>query len=259
MTEDETQPRKRIRNDVTGSGDKYTVYALLKFGKENQLRELINKGHLYFSSKQHLRGNLNENFDDFRYDSLEGASMYESHNSGADITMHLPTGDLSTRALKVVFTGKPVNLPGNISSFYGITDKNLIGDKLNPIDQKMKEFGNHFILIYNYERFIRRVCIALDKLELHHSLGIVEYFDEYNHKGDLHYFHKKSSLSYQNEYRIDLDRQSTKPFTLKIGNLREFATICHSDTLEYLSFCVNADNNTLNVHFLNPTKPRPAL
>ena len=61
---------KIIKTDITNSGDKYTVYVLLKFGQEKYLRDFLNRGILYFSSKQSLRGNINEHSDNYRYDSL---------------------------------------------------------------------------------------------------------------------------------------------------------------------------------------------
>lgn len=250
---------KTIRTDVTGSGEKYTLFALLKFGQEKHLKSLLNSGSLYFSSKQSLRGSKKENSDDFRYDSLEGATLYESHRFG--VTMHIKnptTGeDMNIPARRLVFTANPTTVYGNIVSFYGITDKSFVDNKMVPVDPKMKDFGSHFILIYDYEHFMRRISIALDKRKLNHSLGKVEYFDEENHKGELHYYHKRSSLSYQNEYRIHIDRQSTSPYLIKIGNLREFATICHSDTLEYLDITRNPDNNSLNIRYLKPVRRQP--
>jgi hypothetical protein len=249
---------KIINTDVTGSGKKYVLFALLKFGQEQHLRDLLNRGVLYFSSKQTIRGSKKENSDDFRFDSLEGATVYESHGSGVHILMNSQTGEkIKVPALKVVFHGKPEIVYGNIISFYGITEKNFVDNKLIPVDNRMKSFGSHFLLIYDIPRFMKRLTTAMDKIRLNHSKGEVEYFDEDNHKGELHYYHKRSSLSYQNEYRIHLDRQSTSPYLLKVGNLREFAVICHSDTLEHLDIKLNSDNNSLDIRYLKPLLGRP--
>jgi hypothetical protein len=256
MNTNEIDVDKTIRTDITGSGEKYTLFALLKFGQEQHLRDLLNRGSLYFSSKQSLRGSKKENSDDFRYDSLEGATLYESHGFGVTLNIKNPeTGeDMSFPARRLVFTAKPVTVYGNIISFYGITDKSFVDNKMIPVDPKMKEFGSHFILIYDYQHFMKRVSAATNRLRLDHSLGKVEYFDEDNHKGELHYYHKRSSLSYQKEYRIHLDRQSTSPYLLKIGNLSEFAVICHSDTLEYLDVKLNSDDNSLDIKYLKPVR-----
>lgn len=254
MNKTKTDVNKTIRTDVSGSGEKYILYALIKFGQEQHLRDLLNTGSLYFSSKQSLRGSKKEDSDDFRYDSLEGANLYESHRFGVTINMKNPsTGeDMNIPARRLVFSGKPEIVYGNIVSFYGITDKSFVNNKMTPVDPRMKDFGSHFLLIYDYQHFMKRISAAFDRLKLNHSLGKVEYFDEENHKGELHYFHKRSSLNYQNEYRIHIDRESTSPYLLKIGNLREFAVICHSDTLEYLDINLNPDNNSLNIKYLRP-------
>lgn len=249
---------KTIRTDITGSGEKYTLYALIKFGQEQHLRDLLNRGSLYFSSKESLRGSKKENSDDFRYDSLEGATLYESHSFGVTMNMKNPnTGEeMNIPARRLLFTAKPETVYGNIVSFYGITDKSFVNNKMITIDQKMKEFGSHFILIYDFQHFMKRINATLDRVKLNHKLGKVEYFDEENYKGELHPYHKRSSLSYQNEYRIHIDRESTSPYLLKIGNLSEFAMVCHSDTLEYLDINLNPDNNSLNIKYLKPLHRR---
>lgn len=256
----ENEYTKTVKTDVTGSGEQYTMFALLKFGQERNLRDFLNRGILYFSSKQSLRGNIMEHSDNFRYDSLEGATLYESHDLGVIHLIKNPeTGEevkIPTR--QVTFSGKPTTVYGNIISFYAITDKSFINNELIPINPKMKEFGSHFILIYNYQRFMNRVAAALDRIQLKHSLGKVEYFDEKNHKGELHYYHKRSGLSYQNEFRIHLNRQSTTPFKLKIGNLKEFAVICNSDTLDYLKIKLDIENQTFNINYLKPTNKKKA-
>lgn len=258
MTENKTDLHKTIRTDITGSGEKYTLYALIKFGQEQFLRDLLNTGSLYFSSKQRLRGSKKENSDNFRYDSLEGATLYESHRFGVIINMKNPTTgeDMNIPARRLVFSANPEIVHGNIVSFFGITDKSFVNNKMIPVDPKMKDFGSHFILIYDFQHFMRRIDAAFNRVKLNHSLGKVEYFDEENHVGELHYYHKRSSLSYQNEYRIHIDRESTSPYLLKIGNLREFAVICHSDTLEHLDINLNADDNSLNIKYLKPIRRR---
>jgi hypothetical protein len=246
--------RKKIQTNVTHSGEEYKVFALLKFGQEQHLRDLLNKGILYFSSKQDIRGNINENRDDHRYDSLEGATMFESHGNDSQIFITSNMGvKMNIPALKVQFDAKPQNLYGNIASFYAITDSSFINGDLIPIDLRMKSFGDHFILITDFTHLIKRLTGVLDKIELNHSLGKIEYFDENNHKGDLHYYHKRSSLSYQNEFRIHLDRQSSTPFKLRLGNLSEFAVICHCDTLEHLNIKLDIEGNACNIQYLKLT------
>ena len=246
---------KIIKTDITNSGDKYTVYVLLKFGQEKYLRDFLNRGILYFSSKQSLRGNINEHSDNYRYDSLEGATLYESHGPGIRTFTISETGEeINIPTRRIIFQGQPLTILGNIISFYGITDKEFTNNELIQIDPKMKEFGSHFILIYDFEHFMRRISAALDKLKLKHSFGKVEYFDEENHKGELHYYHKRSSLGYQKEFRIHLERHSTRPFKLKVGNLKEFAVICHSDTLEYLKIKLDRENQKFNINYLKPSK-----
>lgn len=256
MKTNETDLNKTIRTDITGSGEKHTLFALIKFGQEQFLRDLLNTGSLYFSSKQKLRGSKKENSDNFRYDSLEGATLYESHRFGIVLNVKNSTTkeDMNIPARRLVFSANPKIVYANIVSFYGITDKSFVDNKMIPVDSKMKDFGSHFILIYDFQHFMRRIDTAFNRVKLNHSFGKVEYFDEENHIGELHYYHKRSGLSYQNEYRIHIDRESTSPYLLKIENLREFAVICHSDTLEHLDLTLNPDDNSLNIKYLRPSR-----
>lgn len=52
---------KTIHTDYIGNGGKYTLFSLLKFGKEEHLYDLLNKGLLYFSSKEKIRNGKKEN------------------------------------------------------------------------------------------------------------------------------------------------------------------------------------------------------
>jgi hypothetical protein len=245
---------KTIDTDYTGDGEKYTLFSLLKFGEEEHLYDLLNKGLLYFSSKEKIRNGKKENSDDFRYDELEGATHYEAHNKAVEIvTKNLAGEELRIPAERLVVAEKPEVVFGNITSFYGITENNFEDGKLIPVDPEMKRFANHFILIYDYPKFFNRLETALDKVGLNHYLGKVVYFNEADYKGGLHFFHKRSSLSYQNEFRYHLDRESIDDFPLEIGSLNDIAVVCHADTLEYLEMNLSTDGKSVfGIRYLKP-------
>jgi hypothetical protein len=245
---------KTVHNNITGSGENAMLFSLLKFGREEHLSDLLNKGLLYFSSKEEIRKGKKENSDDFRYDELEGATHYESHNKDVEIvTRDLAGEELRIPAERLVVAEKPKIVFGNIISFYGITEKNFEDGKLIPIDEQMKKFGNHFILIYDFPKFFNRLETAMDKIGLTHFLGKVEYFNEADYKGELHFFHKRSSLSYQKEFRFHLDREGIDDFPLEIGSLKDIAAVCHADTLEYLNMNLSHDGKSVfGIRYLKP-------
>ncbi len=138
-----------IIDNITNSTKSAQIFLLLKFGKEEHLKALQEKGTLYLSSIEELR-----KADNFRNDSYEGALRYISQPSGGTATAQLPDGKtFSFKFLKASVMEYHEFILGNISSFYAISSNNFKNGEFMPVDERMQEFGTHVILINNVDKF----------------------------------------------------------------------------------------------------------
>lgn len=103
----------------------------------------------------------------------------------------------------------------------------------------MPEFGDSVLVIKDADEFIRRVATALQKEGLIHARGNVRYFDG----NDLEYFQdvkdepvhtafwKRKKYSYQQEFRILIDKPIEDHYILNIGDISDISKIMKSELM----------------------------
>lgn len=250
---------KKITTYSEENDKTYIPIALLKFGKLHHLQDLLNNGILYVSSIQEIR-KLKEgesDKDNFRNDPAEGATSHLNTGPAKAQFQNLksPSGEpLSIDLVNVSFYNKPEFVLGNICSFYGITNENFINNELIAIDPAMKYFGSHFLFIKNFDEFIRRIDVAIEKsIKSTWYYGYVNYFNEDTYSGKLNLFKKRSRYSFQKEFRLYFATKNKTYIKIKLGNISDIATIISSDVLEHLSMTLNLEDKCCDVKFLVPT------
>lgn len=207
------------------------LFALLKFGKVEHLKNLQENGTLFLNSIQALR---KEN--DFRNDTYEGASKVASHPQGtATVTAKFADGtEIPINYINLSYVEKREFVLGNICSFYSISSKDFENGEFIPVDKRMQEFGTHAILITDIKEFFNRVENKILEMKCNCYHGHVRYFDETSFIGDISLFQKRSRYQYQNEYRIYVDSKKEIPITLELGSLKDISVIGLADKIHEL-------------------------
>lgn len=226
---------------------------LLKYGQLEHLQDLLYNGNIYVNSIEEIRKHETEKEGDFRNDPLEGIRNFHSFRP-VKVTM-IPVSNKEKEPIvihpeNIKYWEKPEKILGNICSFYGITTKDFINNELIPIDEKMKEFGTHFILIKNFDEFINRINKAIENsTRTTWYYGFVKYFNEGNHVGEVNLFKKRSRFKYQKEFRLYLESKSDKPLFIKIGNIEDIASIIHADATSHFNIIADFEKNICNIKY----------
>ncbi|WON94776.1 hypothetical protein [Sphingobacterium sp. UGAL515B_05] len=174
---------------------------LIKVGREEHLRDLVNNGKILFGSSRFYRGQdkpdykttlerviynqIDENLSTF--DPLESASSIEYTNEGPIVNFS--------------------ESHSHILSLYGFAPKVDFNFK---ISDKMREFGYKFFTIFDSKFFLEKLNLALGEINLTNVVsqpeyGYVKYYDlkPGENISNLTQFHKKKSdFDYQMEYRV---------------------------------------------------------
>lgn len=225
---------------------------LLKFGEHEHLMKFLLDGTLRVSSINDIRKTENEKEkDNFRNDSLEGITHYTSVGP-TELTLVPISGKPSFKlpVQNITYYGQYEEIYGNISSFYGITDKCFHQGLLLPVDKKMKLFGDHFIIIKNFDEFVRRIDIAIENSTRYSwQYGFVKYFDEKNFRGTIDPFKKRNIYSYQKEFRLHFKTGQSKPIFINIGPLYDIAQIFPTTALDNFKMEANFETNFAKISF----------
>ncbi len=102
-------------------------------------------------------------------------------------------------------------------------------------DQRILEFGDTAVIIYNTHEFLRRVCYAmLDRFgnDFWTAFQRVEYDVNFSVEQPYDEFCKSSSYAYQNEFRIVLDLAMGKFSPEILKDVTDFARLTFPGTIE---------------------------
>jgi len=122
-------------------------------------------------------------------------------------------------------------IKGNLYSMYSIKSPDVI-DSNYKIDQRVKEFGTHFVIIKNVVKFLDLICEEIEKQNISYRAKIVSYYEKEKINGEITLFDKSTEYEYQKEFRIVLYTNEIKPIALKIGNLSEIAEIFETKAID---------------------------
>ncbi|UMB61152.1 hypothetical protein MHL31_02855 [Lutibacter sp. A80] len=108
-------------------------------------------------------------------------------------------------------------------------------EKLNDsFNEKLLEFGEKALLIFDCFKFIEILDNSLEKLNYKYSRKKVEYYSPKNFNGKLSLHHKDEKYEYQNEYRILISPTDDEPINIPLPGLKKISTTIDSKDLRKL-------------------------
>jgi hypothetical protein len=231
------------------------IYCLIKiYDIEEHAKAFINAGEMYCKTLKKFK-EIEDGTN--RGDRFEGASHWFQ---AKDIKMSLSISKndevlYSIDNVESDMAGPTVLQPTafddfNIFCMYAIiiedfeerysteAEKKLLKERINKsiakqiqIDSRCQYFGDHAVVIFQVERFIKTIISYAKNNNMKICHGLVEYFDDESFTGTLKgidaIFRKRKSYEFQNEFRfaINTNNKTQQPLIIKVGALNEFAFI----------------------------------
>lgn len=197
----------------------YYIIALLKFGQENHIMDMFQNGTIYMNTVRwfkdiednHLRGDKHEGIIEIRNWSSGKFGIPQLNFKGSFLHLQVRTS-LNTNQ-------------GNIFSLYCISSYGFQAPERFYIDERVKGFGTHFLLIKNIPKFLSRIRKGISNTGYKYNEGFVYYYEKEKINGSLSVFDKSNEYEYQKEFRFFVQRESTNPFIFSIGSLKDIAEV----------------------------------
>jgi hypothetical protein len=212
------------------------IFAFLKFGNETDMLDLLNNGTIYMNPINKFRV-LEDN--NLRGDNYEGVQKIWNLPAGK---FEIPKINFKGNYIRMHLRESYEKILGNIYSLYSINSGGFAKPSDFYIDERVKEFGSHFVAINNIVEFRSRIVNALKLLGHNFHCDFVQYYDKNQINGQITVFHKPNEFQYQREYRFYVDRPDIFPLSFKIGNLKDIASIHSSDQIKEITASVNTSS-----------------
>ncbi|MCQ4160835.1 hypothetical protein NON00_12945 [Roseomonas sp. GC11] len=198
-------------------------FILMKFGRREHLQDFRVRGAVYmrsFGYFKRLEGDV------ARGDRLEGTTrILQPHHVGSFVL------DASSAGMGKVSLD-PRDMVGPIE--FGLSDEHSANmfcmyrldrpTDLFPIDKRVIDFGDTFVMVTNTSEFLNRFRAAAQRAGMVGAGNKVEYFDPGEYSGETGPFRKSREFEYQQEYRFVLRPGSALPITLLLGSLLDITT-----------------------------------
>lgn len=209
------------------------IFLFLKFGSYENMLDLYENGTIFFNSIDYFQ-QLEE--QGLRGDNYEGTIMLRNYHEyeSLKVTLTVPeTGKtIDLKPSRLHLREFLSDIEGNVFCLYCLKTPDIIDFENFKIDNRVKEFGSHFVMIKDLPRFLGEVKSQLEEQGIDFQNGVVQYYDRNKQNGELSLFHKPDEFEFQKEYRIVLFRQGNKPFKIKIGSLKEYAHLLKTDAID---------------------------
>jgi hypothetical protein len=178
----------------------YNIQFLLKFGRKCDLEKLLREGMFYAAPIKSFKRDISHD----RYDKHEGLKELIHLNSSHKIQIMATEWDnwKFLPMTKGTFKGWHDDSSYHSYSLFSISKEETEEQEYFPIPEKMKEFGQHYLLIQNPKEFMRRVTKALEENNFKYIYGPIEYYNTSESHQSLGFFHKSSHHAYEKEFRI---------------------------------------------------------
>lgn len=221
----------------------------IKFGAQQHLKELREKGLLYcnpihyFTSieEQNLRGDDMENVVDMHY--------MESGTVALSPIGEKPSANSTTLPFRDAHITSRIMEPfGNLFCLFAINLLDKPIGEVFTISERVKEFGDSFLLIYDGMSFIDRVKRALASQKLKASTDMVEYKDFSKFTGKKTVFQKDLRYAYQQEWRLYIKNNKADAIKLEIGSLEDISVWGTSESIDQLQIAGRqVDDTTFSI------------
>lgn len=223
---------------MSSSTDDQVVF-LLKFGNEENIFDLFQNGTIFFNTIDYFQ-NLEE--QGLRGDPYEGTFRITNLFEENGILLKIKIPD--TRKEVKLFPGNLhlrefySDIKGNIYSMYAMKFCEIKNASNYTVDKRVKDFGSHFVIIQKPQVFIDKIQEKLDALKIDYRMGMVNYYDRKKINCKIGPFDKPNDYEYQKEFRILLYRDALDSFSIKLGNLKEFAMIFEVKAIDEINVIV---------------------
>jgi hypothetical protein len=203
-----------------------TIKHLIKFGEEDNIIKLFEKGEIYMNTIQNFKQSDRKEIGD----KYEGTVDIKNFPKG-ELTLYLPDNPIILKTSKLQLLENYNNHLGNIFCSYALSDNLLHRKPLHKIDSRMKNFGSHCIIIKDVSRFLNAIFSELKNRNISYSHNIVKYHNYAKNSHQLTLFNKPHNYAYQKEHRIIAYTDSDEPLKFEIGSIKEYAEIYQTNFL----------------------------
>lgn len=197
----------------------------LKFGQEIDIKDLYNNGTIYMNPIQLFR---KVEDGELRGDSYEGVSRIKNYPPGK---FEIPSIGYKGNYISLHIKESYDEVLGNIFSLYCISSHGWENPNDVKIDEKIKRFGSHCLMIKDNKRFLERMESTLKKLKLKYLHDFVKYYDKDSINRAITVFEKPNEFEYQKEFRFYINRFSTEPISFNIGSLADISEIFTAESI----------------------------
>ncbi len=211
---------------------------LIKFGDEEHMRALYEKGTVYMNTIEYFRVLEEEGFN--RGDSYEATNLIVNITD-AEVFI-LDDNDkeqLLGTASHMHFRKFREQVKGNLYCMYAV-HPGIMENGTFSVNKDIISFGSHCVVINKgcHEEFCKRVFDALLDAGFNSSSArLVTYYD--HEKGlltSIDMFMKRIGYRFQNEFRIYVNNDNDSPITLQIGSLHDIASIHETKSIIDMTF-----------------------
>ena len=206
------------------------ILLLLKFGAEEYLNQLRKAGKIHVRLLTDFK---KSDSNKEKFDLFEGA-VNNIYISEGILQLKAEEED-QWKDLKIVDShfNNFINTDLIHSySLYAITDDLLSKSDVFRIDERMKAFGTHFVVIKNTGIFISAIEQFLQSNGFKYKMGLIEYRDFKISSETISLFNKTDLLRHQNEFRILIKAKGNNPLEFYIGNIEGDCEIYPTSGLE---------------------------
>jgi len=208
--------------------DTYTIIMFLKFGSETDIKDLYENGTIYMNPIDRFRKIEDE---ELRGDNYEGVNRIWNLPSGE---FEIPSIKHKVKYISMHLKENYKNVLGNIYSIYCISSYGFASPNDFFIDEKVKRFGSHFLMVKDNPRFLQLIEDKLKLLGLKFHHDFVRYYDKKSINGQITLFQKQNEFEWQKEFRIYVDSALLTPLVFKIGSLKDIAEVYKTELIHEL-------------------------
>jgi hypothetical protein len=196
-----------------------TIVMFLKFGSQHDINDLYENGTIYMNTVQYFRDREDA---ELRGDKYEGVSELINYPRGI---FEIPSINFKGNYLNIHLRKGYERTLGNIYSLYCISSFTIDNPFDFTIDERVRGFGTHCLMILDNVSFLNRIEEALQKSNYKYHHNFIEYYDRYEKNGIIDVFDKQNTFAYQKEFRIYVESVSNEPLVLKVGSLKDIAQV----------------------------------
>ena len=184
------------------------------------------------------------------FNPLKDFRSQENDKSGRLDPKELNVSNIQIDNLTLTIDNKELEMHKMFKNFKGQFNEHLTEPKINccsllwmelepeklndSFNEKLLEFGEKALLIFDCVKFIEILDNSLEKLDFKYSRKKVDYYSPKTFNGEISLHHKDEKYEYQNEYRILISPTDNKPINIPLPGLKKISTTIDSNDLKKL-------------------------